>query len=65
MQLKLPYGNGHVAAELPTGYDVDYVMPRSQNPADDPAAIVRNAVYNPLGDVRPPRAGQNGRHRHQ
>ena len=27
-------------------------------PADDPAALARDAVYNPLGDVKPPRAGQ-------
>ena len=28
-------------------------------PADDPAVLVRQAVYNPLGDVLPPRAGQS------
>ena len=58
MQLTLPYGKGHVAVELPSGYAVDFVMPRRQKPADDPATLVRNAVYNPLGAVKPPRAGQ-------
>ncbi|MCY3797011.1 MAG: lactate racemase domain-containing protein [Chloroflexi bacterium] len=59
MQLKLPYGNHHVAAELPEGRTVYYVMPMNHPPADDPAVLVRQAVYNPLGDVLPPRAGQS------
>lgn len=58
MQLKLPYGTSYLKADLPAGYDLEYVKPRSQQPAGDPAAIVRDAVYNPLGDVSPPRAGQ-------
>lgn len=29
-----------------------------QPPAQDPATLVQNAVYNPLGAVQPPRAGQ-------
>ncbi|MYE25619.1 MAG: DUF2088 domain-containing protein [Chloroflexi bacterium] len=59
MQLKLPYGNHHVAAELPEGRTVYYVMPMNHPPADDPAVLLRQAVYNPLGDVLPPRAGQS------
>ena len=58
MQLKLPYGKRHLEAELPDGCLVRCVMPRAHPPADDPAAMVRAAVTNPLGDVKPPHAGQ-------
>lgn len=59
MRLRLPYGNGQLAAELPGGYLVETVTPKEHPSVDDPAALVRAAVYNPLGDVRPPRAGQS------
>ena len=58
MQIKLPYGNTYVTAELPAGRVAELVKPRALPASDDPAALVRNAVYNPLGDVIPPRAGQ-------
>ena len=58
MQIKLPYCKSRLQADLPAGYDVEYVRPRTQKPADDPAALVRHAVYHPLGAVKPPRAGQ-------
>ena len=58
MNIEVPYGTGCLTAVLPAGYDVEYVRPRSQTPADDPATVVRNAVYSPIGDVKPPRAGQ-------
>ncbi len=59
MHLKLPYGKRQLEAELPGGYSVEFVMPRPQAAAEDPAALVRQAVYNPLGDVKPPRTGQS------
>ncbi|MCY3832634.1 MAG: nickel-dependent lactate racemase [Chloroflexi bacterium] len=58
MQLNLPYGNGRIQAVLPAGSNVEFVTPKHQRPADDPAGTVRHAVYNPLGAVKPPRAGQ-------
>ena len=58
MKIEIPYGNGQLEATLPDGFAVDYVMPKAQTAAEDPAALVRDAVYNPLGDVTPPRAGQ-------
>ncbi len=58
MRLRLPYGNRHINAQLPAGYAAEYVRPRAQPAADDPAAVARQAVYNPLGEVKPPRAGQ-------
>ena len=58
MQIEVPYGTGCLRAELPTELAVEFVMPKQQAPADDPAALVRHAVYNPLGAVQPPRAGQ-------
>ena len=58
MHLKLPYGKRHLEAELPADCAVEFVMPRPQAAAEDPAALARQAVYNPLGDVKPPRAGQ-------
>jgi len=58
MIIRLPYAKREITAVLPDNYAVEFVQPRNQPPADDPAAIVRNAVYNPLGEVQPPRAGQ-------
>lgn len=59
MQLKLPYGTSYVTAEAPVGYMAEYLRPRDQRAARDPAALVRDAVYNPLGNASPPRAGQS------
>ena len=58
MQIRVPYGTGHLTANLPDDFAVEYVMPADQPAAEDPAATVLNAVYSPLGAVRPPRAGQ-------
>ena len=58
MQIQMPYGQGVLKAELPDDYVVEHVTPLDQPAAEDPAATVRAAVYNPLGDVKPPRAGQ-------
>ena len=58
MQIELPYGRSCLTAELPAGYVVEMVGPRAQTAAADPAEITRGAVYNPLGAVKPPRAGQ-------
>ena len=58
MQIEIPYGNSTLIAELPDGVMVEYVMPKAQPVADDPAALVREAVYSPVGEVKPPRAGQ-------
>ena len=58
MQIEVPYGTGHLKATLPDDCAVEFVMPAAQPAAADPAALVRDAVYNPLGAVKPPRAGQ-------
>ena len=58
MQIQVPYGNEHLTANLPARFTVEFVMPADQPAAEDPAATVMDAVYNPLGEVRPPRAGQ-------
>jgi len=58
MLIRLPYGSGYLTAELPDECAVEFVMPKEQAPAADPGLLVRDAVYNPLGDVKPPRAGQ-------
>ena len=58
MQLRLPYGKSELAAELPDCFAIEFLLPREQPATPDPAALVREAVYNPLGDVKPPRAGQ-------
>ncbi|MCY4145870.1 MAG: nickel-dependent lactate racemase [Chloroflexi bacterium] len=57
MEISLPYGKSHINAVLPDEFTVEYIAPRSQAAAQDPAATVMQAVYNPLGDVSPPRAG--------
>ena len=53
-----PLRNGFLSAELPDQASIDFVLPRPQPAAPDPAALVTAAVYHPLGDVKPPRAGQ-------
>lgn len=58
LEIRLPYGKGEIGAELPAGYVAERLKPRAIPASEDPAALVRNAVYNPLGDVAPPRAGQ-------
>ena len=58
MQLIIPYGNDHITAEFPDSFTVGQVLPKAQPSAADPPALVRDAVYNPLGEVVPPRAGQ-------
>ena len=57
-KLRIPYGKRSLSAILPAGYAVDFVWPREQSPPPEPDALTRQAVYNPLGDVKPPRAGQ-------
>ncbi len=58
MRLKIPYGETHLTARIPEGLAVEFVLPNKQPAAADPAAAAMAAVYNPLGDVKPPRAGQ-------
>ncbi|MCY3779297.1 MAG: nickel-dependent lactate racemase [Chloroflexi bacterium] len=58
MQVEMPYGMSYLKAELPGGYALEFVLPREQGAAADPAAVALQAVYNPLGEVKPPRAGQ-------
>lgn len=59
MRITLPYGKSELRATLPPGYTVECLRPPSQPAAVDPAGAAREAVYNPLGDVKPPRAGQS------
>lgn len=58
MQLRIPYGKDQICAEFPDSYRVEFVLPKAQPAVQDPADLVRAAVYNPLGEVTPPRAGQ-------
>ncbi len=58
MRLQIPYGKRYLTAELPAGCAVEYVRPKAQPAAKDPVALARAAVYQPLGAVKPPRAGQ-------
>ena len=58
MQLTIPYGKGSLSAELPDDRKLDIIQPKAMPPAPNPAELVRAAVYNPLGEVLPPRAGQ-------
>ena len=59
IKLTIPYGKRYARAVLPAGCSVDFVWPRQHSPSAEPGAIVRQAVYSPLGDVNPPRAGQS------
>ncbi len=58
MQLKIPYGKTHLSAEIEDSYSIEYLLPKEHPPAQDPARVVKEAVHNPLGDVRPPQKGQ-------
>ena len=58
MRLTVPFGRRTLSANLPVNYGAERIRPQAQPPAADPAALVRDAVYNPLGAVKPPRAGQ-------
>ncbi len=58
MQLKIPYGKSHLEAELAPDFRVEYILPKDQPAAPDPAAAVMSAVYAPLGEVKAPRRGQ-------
>ncbi len=57
-ELKVPYGKRYASANLSAGRSFEFVWPREHAPSAEPDAIVRQAVYNPLGEVKPPRAGQ-------
>lgn len=58
MQIQLPYAKTHLNATLPDTYTIEQVMPKDHTPANDPDAVVKQAVYNPIGDVLPPQKGQ-------
>jgi len=58
MRIELPYGESCLQAVLPESCAVEFIVPKAQPTSEDPDALVRDAVYNPLGDVKPPRAGQ-------
>ena len=58
MRIEIPYGASHLIAELPDERAIEIVRPRQVRPAEDPAAVARHAVYDPLGAVQPPRRGQ-------
>ena len=58
MRLEIPYGKSTLRAKLPDSFAIEFLMPRSQQAADDQATLALQAVYNPLGQVKPPQAGQ-------
>ena len=58
MRIELPYGESCLQAVLPESCAVEFIVPKAQPTSEDPDALVRDAVYNPLGAVKPPRAGQ-------
>ena len=59
MQLQIPYGKTRLNAEIADSYCLEILRPKDAAPAADPASAVKEAVYHPLGDVRPPQKGQS------
>ena len=59
MQLQIPYGKTRLNAEIADSYCLEVLLPKDAAPAADPSSAVKEAVYHPLGDVRPPRKGQS------
>lgn len=59
MKLKIPYGKTWLNAEIADSYCLEVLLPKNVPPAADPATVVEEAVYHPLGDVRPPQKGQS------
>ncbi|MBC7326341.1 MAG: nickel-dependent lactate racemase [Moorella sp. (in: Bacteria)] len=49
-RLKIPYGDGYLTGELPPGLRVHEVAPREAAGVADPAAEVRRALENPIGN---------------
>jgi len=58
MQIQIPYAKTQLIADIPDSYTIDIVMPKDHPPADDPDAVVKYAVYHPIGNVKPPQKGQ-------
>ena len=58
MKIQIPYAKIQLTADIPESFNVEYVMPKEHAAADDPATVVKEAVYNPIGDVKPPQKGQ-------
>jgi len=58
MQIKIPYAKTYLTADIPDSYTVEYVIPKDHPPADDPDSVVKHAVYNPIGTIKPPQEGQ-------
>lgn len=58
MNIQIPYAKTHLTADIPDSFRIEYVMPKDHPQADDPEAVVRHAVHNPIGDVKPPQKGQ-------
>ena len=59
MQLQIPYGKTRLNAEIADSYCLEVLLPKDAAPTADPAGAVKEAVYHPLGDVRPPQKGQS------
>ena len=58
MQIQVPYAKTTITAEIPDRFTIEQVTPKDHAPADDPTAVVKRAIYNPIGDVKPPQKGQ-------
>jgi nickel-dependent lactate racemase len=52
MNFSIPYGKTTLSFTLPDSADVTVVAPRDVPPAEDPSALVRQALDSPLGGFR-------------
>jgi len=51
MEIRIPYGNSFLTANLPDDIGVDIIEPPDVSPVDNPLLVVQSAVDNLLGDV--------------
>jgi len=51
MEIQIPYGRSHLITKIPDHFPLDIIEPSEVPAANDPRAVVRNALDDLIGDV--------------